>query len=668
MTSGLIGVPMGAWLGAALIKRFPRSHAVICGVGLLVSAPAMTLGMVLAEQYFYGPFISMFIGEVFLNLNWAIVADMSMYVVIPPRRSTAEAFQILISHMLGDAGSPYLVGVISESLKRSLGTAPLDAPSQSVQFRALQYALFVTCYVEVIGGIFFLLTSIYIVRDKLKVDRAIAGSKEQLVLLLKPRFALDSFVTVTLEELLLGLGRVGRSWPQAEPRGWNFRALDGRLARPWRADKRQVRFRQCYFNPISCFRKFLTIKHHKSENLLRNEQDQVPDEVSQQYYISRTLGQGACGLVKLVYHKPCIISTEEVIDSPQAVYIIIELMQGGELFDRITSRGRLSEQLTRFLFRQMIVTGRYRYSPPHWCDISLQAKQLMKKMLTVHAERRITLDGILNHPWMQAQYYGPISIGSPPQSFRVVFDTGSSNLWVPSKKCHYTNIACLPTFDVCGNRARLDGQVGGVTVRAQTFAEALAEPGLAFVAAKFDGILGMAFSSISVEHVPPVFDNMVAQQQVAPVFSFYLNRDPAAAVGGEMILGGSDPAHYRGNFTYVPVDRAAYWQFRVGGISALNKALGATPLAFGQYSIDCSLIPRLPRVTFTIAGVDFPLDGADYVLRVSQMGKTVCLSGFMGLDVPPPAGPLWILGDVFIGRYYTEFDVANKRLGFAPAV
>lgn len=38
---------------------------------------------------------------------------MLQYVVIPPRRSTAEAFQILISHMFGDAGSPYLVGVVS---------------------------------------------------------------------------------------------------------------------------------------------------------------------------------------------------------------------------------------------------------------------------------------------------------------------------------------------------------------------------------------------------------------------------------------------------------------------------------------------------------------------------------------------------------------------------
>lgn len=76
MTAGIIGVPLGSYLSTNFIKRYPRIDPVICSVGLLISAPFLAFSIIFITKSPLAAYIAVFIGQVALNCNWAVVADM----------------------------------------------------------------------------------------------------------------------------------------------------------------------------------------------------------------------------------------------------------------------------------------------------------------------------------------------------------------------------------------------------------------------------------------------------------------------------------------------------------------------------------------------------------------------------------------------------------------
>uniref|UniRef100_A0A3B1K1A8 renin n=1 Tax=Astyanax mexicanus TaxID=7994 RepID=A0A3B1K1A8_ASTMX len=328
--------------------------------------------------------------------------------------------------------------------------------------------------------------------------------------------------------------------------------------------------------------------------------------------------------------------------------------------------------------------------------------------------------------YLDAQYFGEISIGSPAQMFNVVFDTGSANLWVPSHMCSPLYTACFThnRYDASKSHTHVyngtgfsiqyaSGNVrgflsedivvvGGIPV-VQVFAEATALPAIPFIFAKFDGVLGMGYPNAAIDGITPVFDRIMSQHVLKEeVFSVYyssenliINNFKNIIPGGELVLGGTDPNYYTGSFNYVPTKGEGKWEVIMKGVSVgadklfctegctavidtgssfitgpassvsiLMKTIGAVEL----YTVNCDLVMSLPSVIFHLGGKEYPLTQEDYILWQSQFGEDICTVTFRALDVPPPTGPVWILGANFIARYYTEFDRRNNRIGFAQAV
>ncbi|KAM3850035.1 pepsin A-like [Diretmus argenteus] len=306
-------------------------------------------------------------------------------------------------------------------------------------------------------------------------------------------------------------------------------------------------------------------------------------------------------------------------------------------------------------------------------------------------------------------YYGIISIGTPPQSFKVIFDSGSSNLWVPSIYCNSAacnnhdkfNPGTSSTFQNSGKSLSIrygtgsmtgflgydTVTVGGIPVHNQIFGLSQSEaPFMQHMRA--DGILGLAYPRLSASGATPVFDNMMRENLInQDIFSVYLS---SHSQGGSVVtFGGTDPNHYYGPISWIPLSSEMYWQITVdsvtvngqvvacnGGcqaivdtgtslivgpqndISSMNRMVGAQSQN-GDNTVNCNSISQMPDLTFNIHGTAFTIPASAYVRQSQYYG---CRTGFSGGQ-----SSLWILGDVFIRQYYSIFSRGQNMVGLARA-
>ncbi|XP_029925619.1 protein spinster homolog 3 isoform X1 [Myripristis murdjan] len=174
VVTGIIGVCLGSALSRCLRDKVPNADPLICAVGMLGSAPCLFMLIFLASTSIPATYVIIAIGETLLSLNWPILADILLYVVIPTKRASAEALQITVCHLLGDAGSPYLIGAISDAI------SVYKPDSYEWRFLSLKYSFLLCPFIGVLGGLFFLMTALYIAKDRRAVELLVEGNPPPL--------------------------------------------------------------------------------------------------------------------------------------------------------------------------------------------------------------------------------------------------------------------------------------------------------------------------------------------------------------------------------------------------------------------------------------------------------------------------------------------------------
>jgi len=334
---------------------------------------------------------------------------------------------------------------------------------------------------------------------------------------------------------------------------------------------------------------------------------------------------------------------------------------------------------------------------------------------------------------MSSEYTGIIGVGTNTEGSaqfeaRVVFDTGSTNLWVASVLCK--NYPCKPEdqrrfydpaksssqeiytggrtkdIDIMFGTGELKGplhmdtyRVGPMAVEQQPFAMIREMSGDVFSSFPFEGILGLAFPSLSFGGIEPFFERVIRKKLLKKnEFAFYLNTDSSQP--SALLWGGVDKDLFEGEIVMFPVAKPHYWalellDFRIGNQSLLqdydrdkSKFLivdSGTTYFTAPGNVYDEIMDRFPQAQCGDVENYQPLtyvlrssNNETYRLQVTQETYMVgdernsCRPAFMKLDIKKQYGPAMILGEVFMRHFFTVFsrgegNLDQAKVGFARA-
>ncbi|PIL33907.1 transporter [Ganoderma sinense ZZ0214-1] len=303
---------------------------------------------------------------------------------------------------------------------------------------------------------------------------------------------------------------------------------------------------------------------------------------------------------------------------------------------------------------------------------------------------------------------GQIEIGTNKQKFTVDFDTGSSDLWVPSKSCSscgshakynpsHSGKKQSGSFSISyGDGSTASGTpytdtvtVGGVKATGQYLAAVTSESSQ-FQSDPSDGLLGLAFPAISNLQHDPFFFTAISQQ-TAPEgrFGFKL-----ASSGSELFIGGTNANLYSSDIEYHTISSSnGFWQIGGASVSVSGQSVadsfdtiidsGSTIITApsaaassfwqnvygaavydqtqGLWSYPCS---SPPQVSFNWGGQDWAISAEAMSLGETQQGSGTCVGAISGGDLGL-GDNVWLLGDTFMKNVYTVFSVDDNGVGFA---